>query len=286
MIKFGVAGNPDRFYESGFKASVEMPGYLSEIGLDAYEYQCGKGVSISEKTAGLLGEAAGKNGVALSLHAPYYINPASADAEKFQKNLEYVCQALKAAKYMGAKRIVVHSGALMGMERIEALERAKNFFCVASSMSVKEGYGDIAICPETMGKINQLGDLFEVVEICRVSESLVPTIDFGHLNARTMGGLNTVDDFLAVLNDIEAGLGQERMKNIHIHFSKIEYSKGGEKRHLTFDDEIFGPSFLPLAHAIAQKKAMPVIICESAGTQDLDALHMKEVFWKLITEVI
>ena len=58
MIKFGPSGNPDQFYDDGFKASTSMPLWVKNQGLDAYEYQCSKGVKITEKTARQLGENA------------------------------------------------------------------------------------------------------------------------------------------------------------------------------------------------------------------------------------
>ena len=141
------------------------------------------------------------------------------------------------------------------------------------------GYGDLTFCPETMGKFNQLGSLDEVLALCGIDERLVPCIDFGHLNARTLGGLKTADDFRQVLDGIKDALGEDRMRRFHAHFSKIEYTeKGGEKLHLTFEDSQFGPNFEPLAEVIVQYGCSPVIICESAGTQAEDAATMKQMY--------
>ena len=122
-----------------------------------------------------------------------------------------------------------------------------------------------------MGKINQLGTLEEVLELCSIDERLIPAIDFGHLNARTMGTLKTSKDFEKILEATENKIGYDRMKIFHSHFSKIEYTDGGEKKHLTFEDTKFGPDFEPLAEIICKKKLTPTIICESAGTMAIDA---------------
>ena len=130
-----------------------------------------------------------------------------------------------------------------------------------------------------MGKINQLGTLDEVLELCRIDSAFVPVVDFGHLNARGLGGIfETADDYLRVFDKISSCLGAEIAKNLHCHFSKIEWSLGGEKRHLTFDDETFGPRFEPLVDAIVKNGLTPTIICESAGTQSDDALMMKKYY--------
>ena len=276
-IKFGPGGNPDGFYEKGFKASVDMPEYLADIGLNAYEYQCNKGVKISEKTAGVLREKALKHDVFLSIHSQYYISLSSVEAEKRDKSIEYIMQCLRIAEVLGAKRIVVHSGSAAKMSREEALFLASDTLKRTLEAARSEGISeDILICPETMGKINQLGDFSEVMELCSADERLMPCIDFGHLNSRTFGSLKTDEDFEKLINEMENKLGSYRAKNFHCHFSKIEYSKkGGEVKHLTFEDETYGPSFEPFGNIIIKKNLTPVIICESAGTQDIDSLFMK-----------
>jgi deoxyribonuclease-4 len=130
-----------------------------------------------------------------------------------------------------------------------------------------------------MGKINQLGTLEEVIEQCKISSIYTPVLDFGHLNARELGGaFPDVDSYRRVFNEIGEGLGDAHAMHLHCHFSKIEYTKAGEKKHLTFADQTYGPWFEPLAEAIAREGVCPRIICESAGTQAEDAKFMKTTF--------
>ncbi len=276
-IKFGPGGNPDGFYDKGFKASTDMPAYLFDIGLNAYEYQCNKGVKISEKTAKLLRDNAVKNEVFLSIHSQYYISLSGIEKEKRDKSIDYIMECMRIAEVMGAKRIVVHSGSASKISREEALGLASDTLLRTLDAAKAEGISDdILICPETMGKINQLGNLDEVIELCSLSEKLMPCIDFGHLNSRTFGGFSEDKDFEDAINKIENKLGSYRAKNFHCHFSKIEYSeKGGEVKHLTFEDTTYGPDFEPFGNIIIKKNLTPVIICESAGTQDIDSLIMK-----------
>ena len=276
--KFGAAGNGDLFYAQGFKASEEMPLWLKNFGLDAYEYQCGNGVRIKEETARKIGKNAKENDILMSLHSPNYINLATPEEEKRIKSIDYIVQSLTAAEYMGANRVVVHSGALGIMTSEEALEYAKITVKLAQQTADEMGFGHIHLCIETMGKINQLGNLDEVMELCKIDDRLLPTIDFGHLNARTLGGLKTYDDFLNVFDTIENQLGSDRLKIFHSHFSKIEYTKGGEKKHLTFSGDIFGPEFDFVAEILAERNLTPTIISESCGTQAEDALIMKNMY--------
>ena len=273
---FGPAGNADSF---PYKSSADAPKWLSSLGLDRYEYQCGKGVNIKEDTARKLGANAAAAGISLSLHAPYFINLANPDPESLQKTIGYITAACQAADWMGADRVVIHSGALMKRTRREALDIALGSMEAVVAACDAAGYGHIALCPETMGKINQLGDLDEVLELCRVDPRLVPCVDFGHLYARSLGELEGRKASADMLDRIAAALGEERARTFHSHFSKIQFTpNGGEKMHLTFDQSDFGPDPAPLMEEVASRDWSPSFICESAGTQAEDALIMKKLY--------
>ncbi len=275
---FGTAGVPDEFYEQKLKAAIQAPGFLARYGLDAYEYQCGRGVNISEEGAKALGEKAKKHNITLSIHSPYFISLSSTVEATRLKSIDYILQCAKAAKNMGAQRIVVHSGSCGKIKREEALKLACDTLNKARAALDDNGYENILICPETMGKINQLGNVEEVIKLCKTDERNIPTIDFGHLNARTLGGIKTVKDYEIILDKFENELGTYRTSIFHAHFSKIEYTSGGEKCHLTFEDNTFGPDYKPLMELIGRRNYSPTIICESAGTQAKDAFSMKNYY--------
>lgn len=275
--KFGPAGNSESF---PYKSSLDAPAWLAELGLDLYEYQCGKGVNIGEETARKLGEKARQAGITLSLHAPYFINLANPDPESLKKTTGYILAACRAADWIGAVRVTVHPGALMKRTRREAQEIALKSMVEVLKAVDGEGYGHISLCPETMGKINQLGDLDEVLELCTLDERLVPCIDFGHLYARSLGADEGTEAYIRILDRMKEVLGEERASRFHSHFSQIEFTpKGGEKCHRTFaDNGGFGPDPEPLMAEIAKRGWSPTIICESAGTQAEDALEMKRIY--------
>ena len=277
--KFGPAGNSDSFSKV-YKSSQQAPKWIAEQGLDCYEYQCGKGVHIGEEAARKLGVAAEQAGISLSLHAPYFINLANPDPESLQKTIGYITQACFAADCMGAGRVVIHSGALMKRTRREAQDIALKSLREVIAACDDAGFGHIALCPETMGKINQLGDLDEVLELCTLDERLVPCIDFGHLYARSLGADDGAEAFHRMLDRVEEILGAERAGKFHSHFSHIQFTpNGGEKCHRTFgDDDGFGPDWAPLAAEIARRGWEPTFICESAGTQAEDAAEMKRIY--------
>ncbi len=277
-VRFGPAGSSEAFSKK-YKKSSEMPEYLSKMGLDAFEYQCGQGVRVSESSGIALKSEAEKWGIKLSLHSPYFISLSSVEPEKRDKSIDYILQSCRAAKLIGADRIVIHSGSCAKITREYALELACETLTRARQAAISKGYEDIHFCPETMGKVNQLGNLDEVLTLCKLDDTFLPTIDFGHLNARTFGAVNSREAFAEILGKIENELGSDRLKVFHSHFSKIEYTTpGGEKRHLTFEDTVYGPECEPLMELIAKKALTPTFICESAGTQDVDALTMKQVY--------
>ncbi len=280
--KFGPAGTGDSFKSLGYKSSLQVPDYLTQMGLDCFEYQCGRGVNIGTEKAEELGKIAKEKGVSLSLHAPYYISMSSVEEEKRLNSVNYILASARAVNAMGGDRIIVHTGSCGKIPRETALELAIDTMKKSLDALKAEGLSHIHICPETMGKVNQLGTLFEVLELCKIDESLIPCIDFGHLNARDLGVLKTTDDFEKIFIEIKNNLGTERLKVFHSHFSKIEYTTGGEKRHLTFEDTVYGPNFEPVMELTYKYGCSPTFICESAGTQAEDAKQMKDYYTALI----
>ncbi len=275
---FGPAGSEAAFSEK-YNSSLFMPEYLRDMGLDAFEYQCGRGVNISDEKAAELGIKAAECGITLSLHSPYFINLSNADRDRVEKNIGYILQSCRTVNKMGGDRVVVHCGGLSGRSREEALNNT--LINVREALNALEATDDknVSLCIETMGKVNVLGDLDEVLYICRADDRLLPCIDFGHLNARTHGGLSDPESFGAALDKLIDKLGRERAERFHAHFSRIEFSTGGEVRHLTFDDQVFGPP-PELISLIAVKKLYPTVICESAGTQARDAAILKNIYMK------
>ena len=277
MPLFGPAGNCDRF-NAEYKGTVHAPRWLQELGLDCYEYQCGRGVNLSEDTARRIGVAAAEHGIRMSLHSPYFINLSSCEPERVEKNLRYIETSCRAADWMGGDRVVVHCGGLTGMSREEALRNTVENLTLALQRLEDQGLGHITLCIETMGKLNVLGDAEEVFAICQSDARLLPCIDYGHLNARSQGGMNSREAVRALLDRMAETLGEDRAAKHHAHFSKIEYSKGGEVKHLTFEDTEYGPEFSHLAEELVHRGWNPRIICESAGTQAEDALEMKRIY--------
>ncbi|MCL2433155.1 MAG: TIM barrel protein, partial [Clostridia bacterium] len=217
---FGPSGTSQRFYDEGGKTTLEALPWVANLGLNAYEYSFGRGVNMGEDTARAIGQAVKANKLTLSVHGPYYINLNNTDKEKLATNLEWFTKACTAAQWMGADRVIFHPGSTRGGDRAEALAVAAQnlqiFITLLRDAGLLEG---ISLCPETMGKVNQLGNLDEMLELCQVDKCVVPCIDFGHLHAASQGALNCDEAAQNVLDTMEKALGKVRCRNFHMHFS-------------------------------------------------------------------
>lgn len=276
--RFGPAGISDSFAAQGYKTSLDIPAYTAGMGLDAFEYQCGHGVRLAEDKARQMAALAAEKGIVFSVHAPYYISMSSLDEEKRLGSIRYLLQSAQLCRALGGRRIIFHPGSCGKQSRAAALEKALDTLRRGVEALDEAGYGDMTLCPETLGKIGQLGDLEEVLALCGVDERIVPCIDFGHLNARTLGGIRSKADYAAILDRMGEALGDERARKFHVHFSRIEFSAGGEKRHWTFAETQFGPEPAPLMELLAERRLAPVVICESAGTQAEDARTLGQIY--------
>lgn len=281
--RFGVAGNPEAFYAAGGKESKDMPGWLAGQGLDAYEYQCSRGAGVRETTARRVGEEAAHHGMALSVHAPYYISLATEDAAIAANTQQHFLKSLQVARWLGADRVVFHIGGAGKGERRSAMTRATRAFSRILEQGEQLGLLDgIWLCPETMGKKNQLGTVEEVLALCSLApQRLRPAVDFGHLHAVSGGAYGTWREFAAVFERVGEALGAEAARQLHLHFSRIEFTGAGEKRHRTFADP-YGPPHEPLLECCVLGGYAPRIICESAGTQGLDAAAMRDCYRALL----
>ncbi|MDH5807260.1 MAG: TIM barrel protein [Candidatus Methanomethylicaceae archaeon] len=279
--RFGPAGIPPSFKE--MKATLfDIPKLLKEEGLDAFEYQAvrwGEKPQIKQKDAEIFGIKARENDVVLSIHASYFINFCGNEEVKKASRRRLIACAI-ASEWMKASPIVFHTGYYGERNPKEVFEECKN-----ELKSIIEEIKSLGISsklgPETMGKPSQFGSLEEIISLCEEIDGLQPVIDWAHLHARDLGRFKTKEDFRNVIITIENRLGSEYLKNLHFHFTKIEFTKKGEKCHHTLDEEDYGPDFELLAEVILEFNLTPVIISESP-ILDIDAIKMKNILMKKI----
>jgi deoxyribonuclease-4 len=275
--RFGPAGVPPTF--KIMKAGLaDVPRLLREEGLDAFEYQAvrwGAKPQIKREDAEKLGLEAEKNDVLLSLHGSYFIN-FSGEKGIVEASKRRLIACATAAEWMNAYVVVFHPGFYGNKTQREVFNN-----CLQALKEVVEalnaiGIKNVKIGPETMGRSYQFGNFDDTLNLCQQVERTQLVIDWAHLHARDGGLFKTVEDFRKIVEEAERRLGAEAVKGMHCHFSKIEFTAKGEKRHHVMDDANYGPDFTMFARVIVEFKLKPVIISESPII-DIDAIKMRNI---------
>lgn len=282
MIKFGPSGFCQDFLLT-HKKSEDMPQWLTENGLSAYEVSFTNGIVMGDDKCSKLGNLFAQHNIELSVHAPYYINFANPNPEMIEKSFGYIIDSLKKMKLLGAKKLVFHPGSLTKQTREQALENILNNLKELIKRIDEQNFDfEFYICPETMGKHGQCGTVAEIAQMCSIDKRIIPTLDFGHINSFNQGSLKTQEDFEYVFKVLQNIIG-DRYKFVHIHFSKIEYGAKGEIRHLTFDtdDLKYGPNYEPMIAALKALDITANVICESNGSQTKDSVTMHKLYMQI-----
>lgn len=263
MLYVGPAG-----YPPGSKGAVQAVEKVKALGLNALEIQFGRGVNLSDEKSLELGRRAKELGVAMSAHAPYYINFNSDQAGR-AKSEDWLLRSLRAATLFSGRIVVVHAASYMGCSPEKATA------AVAESLrSVRKVMDQESLTPiiglETMGKVGSWGTLKEIAEVMRQIDGVEPVPDFAHIHARGQGCLRTEKDFRAALDEaltIHPG-------RLHCHFSCIEYTSKGEKRHLLLESR--DPDFAHLSALLTGCGRDVTIISETPDPSG-DAVRMREM---------
>jgi Endonuclease IV len=285
VTKFGPSGNSASFYKEGHSSTKEAAKWCRERGLDLFEYSLGQGINISENSAREIGSEFKKEGVEMSVHAPYFTNFSNPDPVMAGKSVGYVLASLKRAEAFQAERVVVHPASQGAATREEAMRVARENFLKLKDAIIERGYQNKLICIETLGKTGQMGTVDEIISLASLADFFYPCIDFGHVNAREQGILKNTLNYNTLIHRLLDNLPRKKVENMHVHFSKIKFGPKGELVHLTFADTVYGPPFEPLAEALVRFNLDPYVVCESDGTQAEDATFMKEYYFKVMNRI-
>lgn len=252
----------------------------AELGLYALELGWVRSVRVSEQTCGDIKAAAQDSQVSLSVHAPYFIN-LNADEEEWPKSRQRLMDAAHYGNLAGATDIVFHPGSYFGLAPQDvlpvAIERLAG--CVEE---LREKGNPVILRPETMGKSAMLGSLEDTLEMSREIEGVQPCLDFAHLHARAGdGSINTLEEWLNLLEIYGQALGQAGLENLHIHISGIEYGEKGEKEHLALKASDLNTE--ALLRALMELKCKGRMLCESPILEE-DAVLCRQLWCDLSGE--
>jgi deoxyribonuclease-4 len=251
------------------------------MGLHGLELGWVRSVRVSEQTCADIKEAGLSAGVALSVHAPYFIN-LNADEVEWPKSRQRLMDAAHFGNLAGATDIVFHPGSYFGLPPQDVLPRAIER--LAGCVEELRAKGNPAVLrPETMGKSAMLGSLEDTLEMSRAVEGVQPCLDFAHLHARVGDGtVNTYEEWIKVLEKYGEALGQESLSNLHIHISGIEYGVKGEKEHLALKASDL--NLEALMKALITMHCAGRMLCESPILEE-DAILCRQVWCDLSGEI-
>lgn len=276
--RFGPAGVPPLFRLMKITLSG-VPRLLQEAGLDAFEYEAvrwGKKPQLRREEAEKLSLEAKQKDVWVSLHGSYFLNFCGSRSIVDDSKQRLIACAT-AAQWMGAHTVVFHPGVYGKRPPEVAFKMCSDALREVVETLRSLGIVNVKLGPETMGKMYQLGGLDEIISLCERVDQTQIVVDWSHLHARGLGRFRTVDDFRKAVELIESRLGTQAVRNLHCHFSKIEFSDKGERRHHSLEEPRYGPDFRMLARVIVEFKMNPIIISESP-LQDADAVRMRDIF--------
>lgn len=256
-IRLGPAGAP-------LTPTIRGVEEVKRLGLDALEIEFVRGVYMGVEDAKAIGALAKKLDVELSVHAPYWINLASGEREKVEKSRKFILDSCERAHYLGATAVVFHAGYYQKRTGEECYGIIKEQISTILNAMQENGW-KTALAPETTGKPSQFGSLDELLRL-RDEAGTDICVDFAHIVARSAGKTDYARIF-GKLRDI---------RKMHSHFSGIEYTGKGERKHLVMEED----EFVPLAEEIMKRKKDITIISESPITWE-DSLKMKKVIGRM-----
>jgi deoxyribonuclease-4 len=272
-LLFGTGGIPRSTKGTSSISGIKR---IRELGLDCMELEFVQGVRMGENGAKNVMEAAKKEEVALSVHAPYYINLNSYEEEKLKASFERIYQAARIGSLCGAESIVLHAGFYQKSSKKHTFDSVSKALKELTGQLRDEGIPAM-LRPETMGKRTQFGTLEEVLELSAEIEGIMPCLDFCHLHARE-GKENSYPEFTEILSRVEESLGKEGLSNMHMHISGVEYGINGEKRHLNLKESDL--NYPELIRVLNEFKARGRVILESPVLEQ-DALMLREIYTEL-----
>ena len=269
-LLFGTGGVPHSTPKRSSLAGIRQ---IKELGLDCMELAFVRRVAMGEKTASEVRRAAEEHEVRLSVHAPYYVNLNSHEADKVRASRQRILQAARVGWLCGAQSIVFHPAFYHDDSSEIVYERVRGHLVELIEELRAEGNGSI-LRPETTGKASQFGTLEELLRLSKEVEGVAPCVDFAHLHART-GADNSYEEFAALLELIEGELGRAGLEDMHIHISGIDYSSAGERKHLNLADADL--RYVELLQALRDFEVGGLVICESPSLEE-DALLMQRIY--------
>lgn len=247
-----------------------------ELGIRAMEIEWVQSVPKNRAHVEKIGRTAHDFDIALTVHAPYFINLNSDDAEKHAASIRRILDALTMAQLCGARSVCVHAAFNGGNDSADVTDNVRR--STDRILREKEQrFPTVNLAYETMGKPSQWGTLDEVLEISK-EFGLIPCIDPAHMHARSNGRVNTEREWEEMFDAIERALGPAALQRQHLHFSGIAYGAKGEKHHLPLEES--DADWNGFLRVLKRRTIGGILTCESPLMED-DTLLLQRTYAKL-----
>lgn len=280
---FGVGGFPPAFLKGAAgKDRSAIFAWLASLGLNALELQMTRGANMPIHTCRLYRQLAADHGIRLSIHGSYYIVLNSPDSAKYRRSTESLLRTFELADELGVREIVIHPGSLYGQDEEEA---AKRFVDGVGAFMVQLGCSETGLFIETAGKVGQLGSVEAILDMASQVDGVEPCIDFGHVHARTLGGLRETGAIAALGSRLVEFATRWPTKRFHFHYTPIHYGLRGEIQHRALSDrgplgnsgrsEPFHPRPEPVAEMLRRIPSRFTAISETLDSQEEGGLALQ-----------
>ncbi|MAG91161.1 hypothetical protein CMO83_00630 [Candidatus Woesearchaeota archaeon] len=273
QLLFGTAGIP---LSADPRTTLDGIKQVKKLGLGCMELEFVRSINITKEKAPEIRKVASENDIALTCHAPYYINLNSLEKPKIKASIQRIVNSARITNLCGGYSVCFHPGFYMGLDPKKVYDTVKKNLKEIVTILKKEN-NNIWVRPETTGKATQFGDVDEILKLSQELDNVMPCVDFAHFHARTNGKYNSYKEFCSIFEAIEKKLGKKGLENMHIHITGIAYGEKGEKHHLTLKESDL--KFEELVKAIKDFNVKGVAISESPNIEG-DALLVKKIYDK------
>lgn len=271
MLHFAVAGVP--YSTPGKGGTVEGLKHAHSLGITAMELEWVQRVPMNTERIDEIAETAEELDMYLTIHAPYFVNLNAQEPEKLAASKKRILDAMEMGQRAGAHSVCVHPAFYLKMDPDVVYENVR----VATDdilEQAKKRNLTINLAYETMGKPTQFGTLEEVLKLSK-EFGIYPTVDSAHMHARTNGEWNSEAEWNTMLDMYVEYLGEKSLKSVHMHYSGIEYTEKGERKHLPLSES--DARWREFMKVLKERGVEGSLVCESPIQED-DTIVLRDAY--------
>ncbi|HEX9744089.1 MAG TPA: TIM barrel protein [bacterium] len=273
QLNFSTAGAP--LSTPGGGGTLAGMKHALKLNCDGMEIEWVRRVGVNDETASELKSIRKKTGCALTAHGPYFINLNSPEDRIINSSYERIVLTARRGVDCGCTSFTFHAAFMMGAKDRRPVHKRVIGHLKKIQNQIEKEKLNIIMRPELTGKDSAWGRFEELIDASLQVPGIQPCIDWSHLHARTNGKYNTRDEFRAILKEYASALGDDSLRDMHMHLSGIAYGEKGEKHHLLLKESDF--NYKDLFRTFREFDVRGVLVCESPSIET-DTILMKRSY--------